>query len=261
MPVITGIAIVLEAVAIAMSLYELSFKLRHECPYRGLSERFPGVSIREWYLQECQVLELTAPDAADDELLEEIDALGTVLHTSIDGSNLHVIVQSCACPLEESIIQRFERHNCVHLPPTVYRNGWEHYSAIGFDEGDVTALLAELGESREIDVLSKTSIDQRQVPHSSLISVDRLFEGLTDRQLEALRIALDAGYYDQPRGASVADLAEGTTVARATFEEHLRKAENKLVTNAGQFVRLVTETRDDVLRRESDTTPAPLESD
>ena len=134
----------------------------------------------------------------------------------------------------------------------MYRNGWEHYSAIGFDEGDVTALLAELDESREIDILSKTSIEERQVPHSSLFSVDRLFDGLTERQLEALRIALDAGYYDQPRGASIAELAEGTTVARATFEEHLRKAENKLVTNAGQFVRLLTETQGDVLRAGSE---------
>lgn len=240
-----------------MSMYEVSFKLRHECPYRGISERFPGVSIREWYLQDCQVLELTAPDADDDELLEEIDALGTVLHTSIDGSDLHVIVQSCACSLEESIVRTFERHNCVHLPPTVYRNGWEHYTVIGFDEADVTALLAELDERREIDVLAKTSIEERQVPHSSLISVDRLFDGLTDRQLEALRIALDAGYYDQPRGASIAELAEETTVARATFEEHLRKAENKLVTNAGQFVRLLTETQGDVLRSETrGATPA-----
>ena len=231
-------------------MYEVSFKLRHECPYREVSEQFPGMSIREWYLQDCQILDITALDAADDELLEEIDELGTVLHTSIDGSDLNAIVQSCSCPIEESIVRKFERHNCVHLPPTVYRNGWEHYSVIGFDEGDVTALLAELDESREIDVLSKTSIEERHVPHSSLFSVDRLFDGLTQRQLEALRIALDAGYYDQPRGASIAELAEETTVARATFEEHLRKAENKLVTNAGQFVRLLTETQGDVLRAE-----------
>ncbi|MDQ2051749.1 helix-turn-helix domain-containing protein [Natronolimnohabitans sp. A-GB9] len=244
-----------------MSMYEVSFKLRHECPYRGLSERFPAVSIREWYLQDCQILELTAPEAGDDELLEEIDELGSVLHTTIDGSDLHVIVQSCACPIEESIIRRFERHNCVHLPPTVYRNGWEHYSAIGFDESDVTALLAELDEDREIDVLSKTSIEERHVPHSSLFSVDRLFDGLTDRQLEALRIALDAGYYDQPRNASVAELAEETTVARATFEEHLRKAENKLVTNAGQFVRLLTETQGDVLRAETQRVSPTAEGD
>jgi hypothetical protein len=31
-----------------------------------------------------------------------------------------------------------------------------------------------------------------------------------------------------------------TAVARSTYEEHLRKAENKILTNAGQFMRLVT---------------------
>ncbi|MWV40292.1 helix-turn-helix domain-containing protein [Natrialba sp. INN-245] len=244
-----------------MGMYEVSFKLRHECPYREISERFPGVSIREWYLRDCQVLEITALDADDGELLEVIDGLGTVLHTAVDGSDLNVIVQSCSCPIEESIVRKFERHNCVHLPPTVYRNGWEHYSVIGFDENDVTALLAELDEDREIDILSKTSIEERHVPHSSLLSVDRLFDGLTKRQLEALRIALDAGYYNQPRDASIEELAEETTVARATFEEHLRKAENKLVENAGQFVRLLTETQEDVLRAGPQRAPTTADSD
>ena len=248
----TGTVIVGRPLVGYMSMYEVSFKLRHECPYRGLSERYPGVSIREWHLQDCQVLEITVPNVEDDALLEEIDRLGTVLHTAEHGSTLHTIVQSCACSIEESIVRTFERHNCVHLPPTVYRNGWEHYTVIGFDESDVIALLAELDESREIDVLAKTSIEERHVPHSSLLSVDRLFDGLTARQLEALRIALDAGYYEQPRGASIADLAEVTTVARATYEEHLRKAENKLVTNAGQFVRLLAETQQDVILERTD---------
>lgn len=243
-----------------MGMSEVSFKLRHECPYRDLSEQFPDVSIREWYLQDCQILEVTAPDGTDGSLLDELQSLGTILHTTTDGPDLHVIVQSCACSLEESIVQTFERHNCVHLPPTLYRDGWEHYTVICFDEGDVSALLGELDADREIDVVSKTAIEERHVPHSSLVSVDRLFDGLTDRQLEALRIALDAGYYDQPRGASIADLAAETTVARATFEEHLRKAENKLVTNAGQFVRLLTETRDPALRLPA-TEPTPTQGD
>lgn len=73
-----------------------------------------------------------------------------------------------------------------------------------------------------------------------LAPVDSLFDDLTDRQLAALRLALDAGYYEQPRGSSIRDLADRTSVSRSTFEEHLRKAENKLVSGAGQFLRLLT---------------------
>nr|WP_272904676.1 helix-turn-helix domain-containing protein [Halobacterium sp. TGN-42-S1] len=73
-----------------------------------------------------------------------------------------------------------------------------------------------------------------------LAPVDQLFDGLTDRQLAALQLALECGYYEQPRRTSLRDLADRTSVARSTFEEHLRKAENKLLTSAGQFLRLVT---------------------
>ena len=243
-------------------MYEASFKVRHECPYRDLSEQFPGITIREWYLQDCQVLEISAHDTTYDELLAEIKTLGTILHTATDGSGLHVVARSCKCSLDESIIHHFQAHNCLYLPPTIYRQGWEHYTVIAFNESDVRALLHELDEAREINVLSKTALEERQIPHSTLFSTDRLFGELTARQLEALRLALDNGYYGQPRGASIEELAAQTTVARATFEEHLRKAENKLITNAGQFVRLMTETQGESgLQSASETSSTAAETD
>jgi len=223
-----------------MSLYEASFRVKHECPYREISERHPDLTIREWYLSDCQVLEITSASAPTDDLLAEIDAMGTVLHESVDDEGLHVVTQACLCSLEESIVDRFEAHNCLYQPPTIYRRGWEHYTVIAFDEGDVRALFRDLEADREIDVLAKTAIAEQQLPHSMLAPVDRLFENLTDRQLAALRFALEEGYYEQPRGTSLRALAERTAVARSTFEEHLRKAENKLLTNAGEFLRLVT---------------------
>jgi predicted DNA binding protein len=225
-----------------MSLYEASFRVKHECPYREISERHPDLTIREWYLNDCQVIEITAPGSPTDELLDAVDELGTVLHESIDDSGLHVVTQSCLCSLEDSIIERFEEYNCLYQPPTIHRQGWEHYTVIAFDEGDVRELLYDLESDRDIEVLSKTAITEQQIPHSMLAPVDQLFEDVTDRQLAALRLALESGYYEQPRKTSLRELADRTAVARSTYEEHLRKAENKLLTNAGQFLRLVTAT-------------------
>ncbi|WP_340101832.1 helix-turn-helix domain-containing protein [Salinibaculum salinum] len=225
-----------------MSLYEASFRVKHECPYREISERYPDLTIREWYLSDCQVIELTSPEAPTDALLEQIDQLGKILHESVDESGLHVVTQSCLCSLEDSIIERFEEYNCLYQPPTIHRQGWEHYTVIAFDESDVRALLQDLEADRDIEVLSKTAITEQHIPHSMLAPVDQLFEDVTDRQLAALRLALERGYYEQPRKTSLRELAEQTAVARSTYEEHLRKAENKLLTNAGQFLRLVTAT-------------------
>jgi len=60
-----------------------------------------------------------------------------------------------------------------------------------------------------------------------LAPASQLFEDITDRQLAALQLALESGYYEQPRKTSLRDLADQTAVARSTYEEHLRKAENK----------------------------------
>jgi predicted DNA binding protein len=223
-----------------MSLYEASFRVRHECPYREISARYPDLTIREWYLSDCQVVEITSSESPAAELLDEIDDLGTVLHESVDESGLHVVTQSCLCSLEDSIIERFEEYNTLYQPPTIHRQGWEHYTVIAFDDGDVRELLHDLEADRDIEVLSKTAIREQGIPHSMLAPVDRLFEAVTDRQLAALQLALESGYYEQPRKTSLRELADRTDVARSTYEEHLRKAENKLLTNAGQFLRLVT---------------------
>ncbi|WP_435348339.1 helix-turn-helix domain-containing protein [Haloarchaeobius sp. HRN-SO-5] len=225
-----------------MSLYEASFRVRHECPYREFSERYPDITIREWYVSDCQVLEITAADAPTADLRDEIDDLGTVLHESVDDDGLHVVTQSCLCSLEDTIVDRFEEHNCLYQPPTVHRHGWEHYTVVAFDEADVGALLRDLDGARDVDVLSKTAIEEQRIPHTTLAPVDQLFDDLTARQLAALQLALENGYYEQPRQTSLRELAAPTSVARSTFEEHLRKAENKLLTNAGRFLRMLTAT-------------------
>jgi len=238
----TGTVTFDEHYLVCMGLYEASIRVKHECPYRAISEQYPDLTIREWPLSDCQVLEITSETAPTEELLEEIDQIGTVLHESDDDDGYHVVTQSCLCSLDESIVDRFEEHNCLYQSPTIYRHGWEHYTIVAFDSNDVRALLGDLRSDREIELLSKTSISETQIPHSMLAPASQLFEDITDRQLAALQLALESGYYEQPRKTSLRYLADQTAVARSTYEEHLRKAENKLLTNAGQFLRLVTAT-------------------
>jgi predicted DNA binding protein len=52
--------------------------------------------------------------------------------------------------------------------------------------------------------------------------VRQLFGRLTGRQREVLTAAVRAGYYDAPRRATQADVAERLDVSPATVGEHLR---------------------------------------
>lgn len=61
-------------------------------------------------------------------------------------------------------------------------------------------------------------------------AVPGLLEALvTDRQREAVRAALEVGYYEIPREASHADVAAAIGCAPSTAAEHLRKAEASLL--------------------------------
>jgi predicted DNA binding protein len=59
---------------------------------------------------------------------------------------------------------------------------------------------------------------------------ERLFAELTERQQELLLIALESGHYDQPRQATYEDLAAELDCTKTTVGEHLRKAEEKVLT-------------------------------
>ena len=53
--------------------------------------------------------------------------------------------------------------------------------------------------------------------------------GLTEKQVDALLTAHRYGYYYLPRRADVQTIADRIQVPRTTFQEHLKKAENKLI--------------------------------
>jgi DNA-binding CsgD family transcriptional regulator len=52
---------------------------------------------------------------------------------------------------------------------------------------------------------------------------------LTDRQLEVFRTAVDLGYYEIPRRATHEDIADDLGCAPSTVDEHLRKAESRVL--------------------------------
>jgi PAS domain S-box-containing protein len=58
---------------------------------------------------------------------------------------------------------------------------------------------------------------------------DSVLEDLTDRQYAVLRKAYLSGYFERPRPVSGDELADSLGISRATFHQHLRVAQRKLV--------------------------------
>lgn len=105
-----------------------------------------------------------------------------------------------------------------------------------FDDDD---MWAEIHLPRQTDVRQTLDALRETYPNTNLVSkqevttagttetrrADVALEELTDRQLESLRTAYYAGYFEWPRDASGEEVAELLDIAAPTFSQHLREAE------------------------------------
>jgi|SRR3989338_1024442 len=61
------------------------------------------------------------------------------------------------------------------------------------------------------------------------ISFAKMLPELTEKQKQALHIALDQGYYDYPKRVKMEILAKKLGLSYSTFQAHLKKAEGKIL--------------------------------
>lgn len=96
-----------------------------------------------------------------------------------------------------------------------------------YDENVVTTFFDEYPDAELVAKREKSHFtplfSHRQLDHA-------VEECLTERQREALQLADERGYYNWPRDATQEELAAELGVSPATFTQHLRAAEQKLIT-------------------------------
>ncbi|WP_276261441.1 helix-turn-helix domain-containing protein [Haloglomus litoreum] len=108
----------------------------------------------------------------------------------------------------------------VDTPLEFTRDGGIRLTLVG-EEADIRQAIAAVPESVAHTVERTGNYQPDQT---------RLFAELTDRQQEILLTALEMGYYEQPRRATYEDLATELDCTKTTVGEHLRKAEEKVLT-------------------------------
>lgn len=138
----------------------------------------------------------------------------------IDDDSFYVYVEHETRDEDAAFRAPFEAYRVLPIPPITYHSdGTTTVELVGRTDQIQAALD---GFDDRIDV----RIDEVGAHERALSAYSSL---LTDRQREALRAAVDAGYYEVPRSGSVADVADALDCAESTAATHLRKAEGRLV--------------------------------
>ncbi len=221
-------------------MLQLSFKFKHGCELNRLSSEYPKITIAQWCNLRTELLEI---EARDPELLAEIKkrlsrisrwSLGT-LGTGPDGGN-GTLMMTCFHRKGNTLDEKIEGHGCLLIHPVVYHGGWEHYRVIVLDENRLKRMITSLEREGRVEVVLKRGMNDGPIRKSFVISANELLAGLTRRQAEALLLAVEGGYYEVPRRATFEGIAKLRNTPRTTFEEHVRKAENKVIKSLAPYI-------------------------
>ncbi len=222
-----------------MPLFEVVFKVSHDCPFGNISRKFPSLKMFVWCNREHEVIEMIVENReAYSAVMEAISELPGLIEESSDQHDIHLVTKKCYCTTENSVGKNIDELNLLHVLPVAYEEGWEYYRVIAFRHEDLEKLLQRLEEMAfSVEVLRKVPFNGF-IASSLTLTADALFSALTDKQMDALLTAYNHGYYRLPRKSSVKTIASKKQVPRTTFHEHLKKAENKLVRSLIPYMRL-----------------------
>ena len=141
--------------------------------------------------------------------------------------------RECHCFLESEVsaaarrlFENFTRGTLMTVPPIeCNRDGSNTFTIIGSD-ADIQAAVEGVPSGVGVTV---------EAVGGTEVAPERVTDRLAPRQRAAVETALECGYYDAPRRATIEDVARELGCATATAAEHIQKAESKLV--AGLFER------------------------
>jgi predicted DNA binding protein len=117
-------------------------------------------------------------------------------------------------------------------PVLVEKNGWEIWEIASWDREDLARFIRKVKTKMATFKLIKfvrIPIDDVYFP--------RLLPDLTEKQKFAIELATREGYYTTPRKTDMRTLAKIAKISLATYQEHLRRAEEKLIPHLLNYTR------------------------
>jgi len=222
-----------------MPLFEVVLKVTHECPFGNISRKFTDLKMFVWCNREHEVVEVIVGNEGEySAVMKQLSKLKGIIKESSNGDKVHLVTKECHCTLENSVGRNIDACNLLHVLPAVYDKGWEYYRIIAFRHSDIGKLLKRLEKmAYSVEIIRKVPFDGF-IASSLTLTADTLFSDLTSKQVDALLTAYGYGYYRIPKRADAKTISSEEGVPRTTFQEHLKKAENKLIGSLVPYVQL-----------------------
>jgi hypothetical protein len=223
-----------------MGLWEVSFRTQYDYPFIRLSSQYPGIPISMWCIWNRELIRIPSDDVALVKgIEEEVQRVGRTVDRWVEKGNVHLMLLRCTCGDLDSPWSVWESHDFQEAPPAVYKDGWGYFRLLTFDEDNTRPLFRDFSQRGPTELIKKRELTLSVLPTS--VWVNSLFAELTQKQIYSLLKAHRYGYYSTPRQVTTENIANALGISRSTYEEHLRKAENRIMQALVPYLQLYAE--------------------
>jgi len=210
-------------------MWVLKLKIKHNCTIGNRCKKFKiiaySIPLGNWqekgYSFTAERHTLEGKPEAIKKFLNDIKKDKRVTNLEISGNTMFFIGKS-----KERIPSSFYNQKMFFTKPVfVDENGYEYWEVASYDRSVLSKFL---------NGLEKQDYEHFEILQFKNIKLDNIYfpaiaPDLTEKQKKAFELAIKEGYYDIPKKTDLKKLAKIMKVSLATFQEHLKRAEAKII--------------------------------
>ncbi len=211
-------------------MWVTKLKIKHDCTIGNRCERFKCISysmpLGNWhdknyeYTSERHTIEGNEKNVR--EFLKNLKKDERVINLEISKNTVFFIGKR----KKEKIPTSHWNQKIFFIKPVfVDKDGYEYWKIASWKREVITEFIKNLEKEKEL----KLDILKIQKVKLEDIHFPRIMPKLSPKQKRAFELAVEYGYYKFPRKVGLEKLAKIMKVSVSTLQEHLRKAEEKII--------------------------------
>lgn len=205
------------------------FIIKHDCILGNRCEKYkivlqgsnPSVYTQKGKIVSSSMLYMSGDPTNIDEFVEDLKKDKKIIDVERKGDMLFLLEKS-----DDKAVKFINPKIIFTKPVIIDREGVENWEIASWEKKEIDGFLEKVEkqfEEYKLLKLKQVKIDNVFFP--------RLMPNLTDLQKRAVEVAIDNGYYKTPRKIDLRKLAKVMNISLATYQQHLRTAEEKLIPN------------------------------
>jgi len=210
-------------------MWILKLKIKHNCTIATRCEKFKCISyslpLGNWREKGFNCTSERHTLEGDQEnikkFVRDLKKDKRIKNLEIDENTIFLIGKS-----KEKIPSSFYNQKMFFAKPIfVDKRGYEYWEVGSYDKNVLNKFL---------DGLEKQNYEHLEVLQFKNIKLNNIYfpaimPELTEKQKRAFELAVENGYYDIPKRADLKKLAQIMKISVATYQEHLKRAEAKII--------------------------------